>query len=169
MSDRNANEAMIIFNQKLTIAYNKSFAFVKLSGKRSKDKPWIATGLKQSIKQKHLLYHKYIYNSTEENNQPYEIFKNKLRTLIRKAEADYYKESFNQKTQSMKQMWRELGNLLNTSKKKSNNSISRIIVDNKILIMTRILQMHSTHVLHKLVKILPTKLCFRKHILTRHI
>ena len=33
----------------------------------------------------------------------------------------------------MKQMWRELGNLLNTNKKKSNNSISRIIVDNKIL------------------------------------
>ena len=31
----------------------------------------------------------------------------------------------------MKQMWRELGNLLNTSKKKS--SISRIIIDNKIL------------------------------------
>ena len=30
-------------------------------------------------------------------------------------------------------MWRELGNLLNTSKKKSNNSISRIVVDNNIL------------------------------------
>ena len=42
---------------------------MKLSGKRSKDKPWITTGLKQSIKQKHLLYQKYIYNSTEQNNQ----------------------------------------------------------------------------------------------------
>ena len=30
-------------------------------------------------------------------------------------------------------MWRELGNLFNTSKKKSNNSISRIIVDSQIL------------------------------------
>ena len=69
MSDSNANEAMIIFNQKLATAYNKSFPFVKLSRKRSKDKPWINTGLKQSIKQKHLLYQKYIYNSTEENNQ----------------------------------------------------------------------------------------------------
>ena len=33
----------------------------------------------------------------------------------------------------MKQVCRELGNLLNTSKKKSNNSVSRIIIDNKIL------------------------------------
>ena len=58
MSDKNGNEAMIIFNQKLTIAYNKSFPFVKLSGKRSKNKPWITTGLKQNIKQKHLLVKK---------------------------------------------------------------------------------------------------------------
>ena len=41
-------------------------------------------------------------------------------------------ESFNRKRQSMKQMWRELGNLLNTNKK-SNHSVSGIIVDNKIL------------------------------------
>ena len=82
---------------------------MKLSRKRFKDKSWITTGLKQSIKQKHLLYQKYIYDSTEVNNQIYKIFKNKLRTFIRKAEADYDKESFNYKTQSMKQMWRELG------------------------------------------------------------
>ena len=75
MSNRNANEAMIIFNQKITIAYNKSFPFVKLSRKRSNDKSWITTGLKQSIRQKHVLYQKYIYNSTEENNQIYKIFK----------------------------------------------------------------------------------------------
>ena len=37
LSDKNANEAMNIFTRKLTIAYNKSFPFVKLSGKRSKD------------------------------------------------------------------------------------------------------------------------------------
>ena len=132
MSDRNANMAVIIFSQKFTISYNESFPFVKLSRKGSKGKPWITTRLKQIIKQKYL-YQKYIYNSTKENNQIYKIFKTKLRTLIRKAEADYNKESFNHNTQSMKQMGRELGNLLNISKKKSNNSISRIIVDNKIL------------------------------------
>ena len=76
LSDKNANEAMIIFNQKLTIAYNKPFPFVKLSGRRSKDKPWLTTGLKQSIKQKHLWYQKYIYASTEVSNQIYKIFKN---------------------------------------------------------------------------------------------
>ena len=36
LSDKNANEAMIIFNKKPTIAYNKSFPFVKLSRKNLK-------------------------------------------------------------------------------------------------------------------------------------
>ena len=93
---------MIIFNQKLTIACNKSFPYVKLSRKRSKNKPWIHTGLKQSIKQKH--------RNTYMIRKKKIIFKNKLRTFIRKAEADCYKESFNHKTQSMKrELWRELG------------------------------------------------------------
>ena len=78
--------------------------------------------------QKHSLYQKYIK------------YKNKLKTLIRKAEADHYEESFNHKTQSVKQMWRELGNLLNTNKKKSNDSISRIIVD-KVHSLSRLVKL----------------------------
>ena len=46
LSDKNAKEAMNIFNKKFTIAYNKPFPFAKLSRKRSKYKPWITTGLK---------------------------------------------------------------------------------------------------------------------------
>ena len=44
--------------KKICIAYNKSFPFKRLSRKRAKDKPWITSGLKQSIKQKHALYQK---------------------------------------------------------------------------------------------------------------
>ena len=51
--------------------------------------------------------------------------------MIRKAE--YYKESFNNKTHNMEEMWKELGNLLNTNKKKKSNSISKLIINNKEL------------------------------------
>ena len=57
-----------------------------------------------------------MYDSTKKNNQIYKIFENKLRTA--EAETVYYKESFNHKTQSMKQMWREFGNLLNTNRRR---------------------------------------------------
>ena len=53
--------------------------------------------------------------------------------MIRKAEAEYYKESFNSKTHNMKEMWRELCNLLNLSRKNKNNSVSKLIINNNEL------------------------------------
>ena len=128
---KNINEAMLSFNLKITAAYNKSFQFKRLSRKRAKHKTWIKTGLKQSIKRKHLLYQKYIFDSSEENKVVYKVFKNKLRSVIRKAETDYHKNGFNSKTQSMKEMWKELGNLLNTKKKSKGNSISKLSINNQ--------------------------------------
>ena len=58
---------MMTFYQEITVAYYKSFPFKRLSRRRAKDKPWITTGLKESIKQKHLLYQKFIFDSSEEN------------------------------------------------------------------------------------------------------
>ena len=53
--------------------------------------------------------------------------------MIRKAETEYYKESFNNKTHNLKEMWKELGNLLNANKKKTSNSISKLMINNKEL------------------------------------
>ena len=129
LSNKNVNEAMQVFSKKLQIAYNKSFPLKRLSRKRAKDKPWITAGLKQSIKQKHLLYQQFIFDRTEENKVAYKIFKNKLRSVIRKAEADYYKEAFSSKSKSIKEMWKELGDL-STTKRKKGNPISKLIVNN---------------------------------------
>ena len=51
--------------------------------------------------------------------------------MIRKAETEYHKESFNKTTHNMKEMWKELGNLLNASKKKTSNLIRKLIINNK--------------------------------------
>ena len=45
------DEAMNLYYQKLHIAYNKSFPFVKLSRRQAKDKPWITIALKKSIQE----------------------------------------------------------------------------------------------------------------------
>ena len=122
---------MITFNLRITVAYNKSFPFKRLFRKMAKDKPWITTGLKESTKQKHLLYQKFIFDHSEENKVAYKIFKNKLRSVIRKVEKEYCDNVFNSKTRIMKEMWKELGNLLNTKKKNKGSSISKIIINSK--------------------------------------
>ena len=63
----------------------------------------------------------------------YRTLKNKLRSLIRKAETNYYKESFNDKTHNMKEMWKDLGNLWNTNSKNNGNLINKLIINNKQL------------------------------------
>ena len=76
---------------------------------------------------------KIYFDSSEENIKVvYKIFKNKLRSVIRKAETDYYKNFFNSKTQSIKKCGKkEPGNLLNTKKKSKGNSISKLIINNQ--------------------------------------
>ena len=78
--------------------YNKSLQFKRLFRKRAKDKPWIINGLKESINRKHLLYQKFIFDNSEENKVVCKVFKNKLRSVIRKAETDYHKNFSNTKT-----------------------------------------------------------------------
>ena len=76
------------------------------------------------------MYQKLVFDKTEENKVAYKTFKNKLRSVVRKAEADYYKEAFSSKSKSIKEMWKELSNLLSTNKRKNINPISKLIVNN---------------------------------------
>ena len=79
----------------MSTTYNKAFPYARLSRKRANDKPWITTALKVSIKEKHKLYQKFIFSQTPVNAKLYKTFKNRLKTLIRKAEINYYLEAFN--------------------------------------------------------------------------
>ena len=116
MKNESVNEAMTFFYHNLTKAYNKSFPIVKLSRKRANDKPWVTSGLKTSIKKKHLLYKKYLQNRSDENKLEYSTYNNNLRTIIREAEIRYYKRVFSEKENGIKQMWKTLSPILNRNK-----------------------------------------------------
>ena len=85
------------FSKKLSIAYNKAFPYVRSSRKRASNKPWITIALNVSIKEKHKLYQKFVFSQTHLNAKFYKTFQNRLKTLIRKAEINYYLDAFNDK------------------------------------------------------------------------
>ena len=126
MKNKSVNEAMTFFYHDLTNSYNKSFPIVKLSRKRANDKPWITSGLKISIKKKHLHYKKYLQNRPDENKLEYTAYNNNLRTIIREAEIKYYKRVFNEKENGIKQMWKTLSPILNRNKNSKPKSITGI-------------------------------------------
>ena len=131
MKNKSVNEAMTFFYHNLTKAYNKSFPIVKLSRKRANDKPWITSGLKTSIKKKHLLYKKYLQNRSDENRLEYTTYNNDLRTIIRKTEIKYYKRVFNEKENGIKQMWKTLSAILNRNKSSKPKSINKLNMNGK--------------------------------------
>ena len=122
---------MTFFYHNLT--YNKSFPIVKLSRKRANDKPWITSGSKTSMKEKHLLYNKYLQNRSDENKLEYTTYNNDLRTVIRKAEIKYYKRVFNEKENGIKQMWKTLSPILNRNKNSKPKSINKLNINGKVI------------------------------------
>ena len=111
---------------------NKSFPFVKLSCKQAKDKPWIATALKKNIQEKQRLYKSYKFNHSAENEKLYKRYNDQLRTHIRQCEVNYYKGLFNDKKNSIKRLWTNLGYLLNPNKHSNNSgAIDKLLIDGK--------------------------------------
>ena len=84
-----------LLTEKLLLHIINPSSLKQLSRKRAKDKHWIISRLEESIKRKHLLYQKFIFDSSVENKVVCKFFKNKLRSVIRKEETNYYKNVFN--------------------------------------------------------------------------
>ena len=133
VKDKTVDQSMEIFYNELSNAYNRSFPYVRLSRKRAKDKPWVTTCLKRSINEKHKLFKKYLINRTPENEANYRNYSNKLRTIIRKAEINYYRKIFDQKENSIKILWKHLGSFLNSPRENTKVHIDKLLVDGKEL------------------------------------
>ena len=121
LQTKNATDSLATFYQKLAECYNSSFRVIRLSRKRAKDKPWVTTAIKQSITKKHILFKNFMLNRTAEDEATYKQYNNVLRTLIRKAEANYFKPKSSNKQNGIKQMWKHLGYLLCPKRTKRQN------------------------------------------------
>ena len=125
---------MNTFYQHLLTAYNRSFPFVKLSRRRAKDKPWITSPLKASIKEKHRLYRRLLLNQTKANNTIYKVYENKPKTTLGQAEIHYYRNIFNDKKHNVQQMWKHLNYIPNTKRNKANQiSIDELLINGETI------------------------------------
>ena len=117
------------FNNIISHAYEKSFPLKFISNKRIKDKPWISTSLKKSIKKKNHLFYIYTKNRTIENKQKYAKYRNILISCIRQSKKMYFQELFDRKSTRITKMWAVLGKMINPKKKSQCFSIKEVISD----------------------------------------
>ena len=93
--------------------------------------PYLTRGLKQSIKNKHVLWEKFEKNPTIENKNIYMQFRNKLTGLLRKTERLYLEGQLDLYQYDMGKAWKVLRSVLNQNEK--NKNPSTFVVDGETI------------------------------------
>ena len=115
------NEQCKIFYDFFLKLYNKCFPLQKVKQKSASNKPWFSTSLQNCCKKKNHLYKVFLAKKDTISKQNYKVYKNKLTSILRKAERKYYSNKFIQLKGNIKSTWQVLKGLIN-KKSKSNNS-----------------------------------------------
>ena len=113
IQDQDTNTCYEKFYTHVSNLYDKCFPLVRLSRKRSKDKKWITSALKNSIKHKDKLCKKQSTQPTNQNKKNYTLYRNELTKLLRQAEIMYYKNQMSDKKTSVTNFWKLFGQTLN--------------------------------------------------------
>ena len=121
-----------IFLKKYLYLLNKYFPLVRMSKRCLKDKPHITNGIKVSIRHKNKLFKEFLDDPSENNRYKWRRFKNKTDETIKKAEKLYYHKIIGSHKNSISQLWKTFGKILNKDKTKNKNISSLIINDDKV-------------------------------------
>jgi len=127
------NDAYLKFEHKITTCFNSSFPLVKLSRKRSKDKKWMTPGLIASSKTKNRLFRQWQRSHSLVNELKYKKYRRTFKQVAEAARVSYYEEQFSTHTNTMKQLWLNINKLFTFKKQRSQNPITRLVIDNSIV------------------------------------
>ena len=89
-------------------AYDTAFPIVRTSlgpRKHITKQPWMTHGLLKSCKTKNRLYRKFIKNPTTANKTRFITYRNKFKTVRKRAEKTYYTEEFYKHQHDLKKTW----------------------------------------------------------------
>lgn len=129
--NKDANSAYKFFYNKISASFEASFKLVRISRKRMKDKPWITKALKKSSKCKNKLYKKWISTKSIEDEIKYKQYRKTYSNIAKDAESKYYRQMFDERVNSVKQLWRNLNTVCAFKKNKTKyTNIPKIIKNN---------------------------------------
>ena len=117
----NSDDAKIgysLFLNKFTELFESNFPLKckNLNNSQAPRQVWITNGLIKSCRKKSNLYRKYKKAPTTENRLKYISYRNKLKSILQKAEKSYYRNKLKQFEGNLTQTWKLLGKVTNKSK-----------------------------------------------------
>ena len=112
-----------IFDEKFPLTICKS------SYKSIPRNAWISKGLIKCCNKKLHLYKKYIKSRSNEAKQKYIVYRNKLKTILKKAEKDYYHNKFTTLQGNIRSTWKLINSMICDKNKSS--IVENFIKDDK--------------------------------------
>ena len=114
-SSDGVNSMYTTFLQKFQSIFNTCFLLTKtrVSPKNTPRKPWMTYGLVKSCRRKERLYKQFIKRPTHLSKRKYTRYRNKLNTVLHKAEQNYYAIKFDTYKSDIKQTWSVIRQALN--------------------------------------------------------
>ena len=102
-----------MFYNKFYNSFQNCFPLMKVKSKYLNRKPWLSRGLKQSIKVKNKMYVKSIRVPTIHNIEKYKKYRNKLNSILCKAQQDHYEKLLNENRANLSKSWKIIKEVIN--------------------------------------------------------
>ena len=100
--------------------YEVSFPVRTISRKdKRQHKPWMTSGLKNACKKKNILYKRFLKSRSGVAEVRYKSYKNKLTSILRQCEKEYYSNLLEENKQNIKETWKIINKLLNKKSTKN--------------------------------------------------
>ena len=107
------NDAYDSFFKCFITHYDKHCPIIQLKQKGSNNKKtWITKGLQNACKKKNTLYRDFIKFRTNNAENKYKRYKNKLTTIMRQAKREYYNKILKENEDNLKGTWRILNEVM---------------------------------------------------------
>ena len=110
------NDAFSYFHNNLKVMSDQAFPIKKIKKTYHTRQPWLTECLKISIKKKNKLYIVNKKHPTAQNEITYKIYKNKLNTVLKAAESEYYSKQLEINKHNMKKTWDIIEEAINKKK-----------------------------------------------------
>ena len=108
--------AFSYFSETLKGIFHDAFPVIKVKQRYRNRLPWLTQGLKNAIKHKNKLYKISMKYDTSVNKITYTQYKNKLTTILRKTEKEYYKCLLETNKNNLKKTWSIIRSVINNCK-----------------------------------------------------
>ena len=135
LNSDDVNISFKYFLEKYTELFNTACPLVKIKQRISNvNKPSMTPGLLTACKKKNSLYKAFLKYRTGSSETKYKTYKNKLTSIMRKAERAFYCNKLNEYKSNIKETWKILNDITRRGKKYNQNKISsEFKIDNTLI------------------------------------